>query len=41
MSFYYFKIVKSAVVLWLRLYATRRKIAGSRPDEVNEFFEFS
>jgi hypothetical protein len=23
---------------WLRHYATRRKVAGSRPDEANEFF---
>jgi hypothetical protein len=24
--------------LWLRHYATSRKVAGSRPDEVNAFF---
>jgi hypothetical protein len=23
---------------WLRHYATSREVAGSRPDEVNEFF---
>jgi hypothetical protein len=27
-----------AVVQWLRHYATSRKVAGSRPDEVNSFF---
>jgi hypothetical protein len=27
-----------AVAQWLRHYATSRKVAGSRPDEVNESF---
>jgi hypothetical protein len=26
---------------WLRHYATSRKVAGSRPDEINEFFQFT
>jgi hypothetical protein len=30
-----------AVVQYLRRYATSRKVAGSRPDEVNEFFQFT
>jgi hypothetical protein len=25
-------------VYWLRHYVTSRKVAGSRPDEVNEFY---
>jgi hypothetical protein len=29
-----------AVAYWSRNYATRRKVAGSRPDEMNEFFLF-
>jgi hypothetical protein len=29
-----------AVAEWLRHYATNRKVTGSRPDEVNEFFQF-
>jgi hypothetical protein len=28
----------NAVAKWLRQYATSRKVASSRPDEVNEFF---
>jgi hypothetical protein len=30
-----------AVAEWLRHYATSRKVAGSIPDEVNEFFKFT
>jgi hypothetical protein len=30
-----------AIPYWLRHYATRRKVKGSRPEEVNEFFQFS
>jgi hypothetical protein len=30
-----------AVAYWLRHYATDRKVAGPRPDEVNDFFCFS
>jgi hypothetical protein len=30
-----------AVAYWLRHYVTGRKVAGSRPDEVNEFFQFT
>jgi hypothetical protein len=26
---------------WLRHYATSRKVVGSRPDEANEFFQFT
>jgi hypothetical protein len=26
---------------WLRYYATSWKVAGSRPDEVTEFFQFT
>jgi hypothetical protein len=29
------------VVLWLRHYATSQKVAASKPDEVNEFFQFN
>jgi hypothetical protein len=29
------------VALWLRYYATSQKVTGSRPDEVNEFFQFA
>jgi hypothetical protein len=35
------KIVGHAVALWLRHYATSRKAAGSIPDEVNEFVQFT
>jgi hypothetical protein len=31
-------IMGHAVAQWLRHYATSRKISGSRPDEVNGFF---
>jgi hypothetical protein len=31
---------KNMVEYWLRHYATSRKVAGSRSDEVNEFFQF-
>jgi hypothetical protein len=27
-----------AVAQWLRRYATNRKVAGSRPDEANDFY---
>jgi hypothetical protein len=30
-----------AVAYWSRNYATIRKVAGSRPDEMNEFFQFT
>jgi hypothetical protein len=30
-----------SVALLLRHYATSREVAGSRPDEVNEFFKFT
>jgi hypothetical protein len=30
-----------AVAYCLRHYATSRKVAGSRPDEVNEFLQFT
>jgi hypothetical protein len=30
-----------AAAQWLRHYATSLKVADSRPDEVNEFFEFT
>jgi hypothetical protein len=26
---------------WLMLYAKSREVAGSRPDEVNDFFQFT
>jgi hypothetical protein len=29
------------VVEWLRRYATSRKVAGSRPNEVNNFYQFA
>jgi hypothetical protein len=32
---------RHAVAWWLRHYATSREVAGSRPDEVNEFFQFA
>jgi hypothetical protein len=31
-------VVGYAVAYWLRHYSTSRKVTGSRPDEVNEFF---
>jgi hypothetical protein len=35
----YTNFIKGYVVAnWLRHYATSRKVAGSRPDEVNDFF---
>jgi hypothetical protein len=34
-------ILGYAVALWLRHYVTSRKVAGSRPDEVNEFSSIS
>jgi hypothetical protein len=30
-----------AVAYWLRLYVTDRKVAGSRPGEVNDFYQFT
>jgi hypothetical protein len=30
-----------ALAYWLRLFATSRKIASLRPDEVNEIFQFT
>jgi hypothetical protein len=30
-----------AVAQWLRRYVTNRKVAGSRPDEVNVFYQFT
>jgi hypothetical protein len=30
-----------AVAYWLRRYVTKRKVAGSRPDEVNDFYQFT
>jgi hypothetical protein len=40
-SFFFlaFILVWHAVAQWLRLYATRWKVTGLRPDEVNEFFQ--
>jgi hypothetical protein len=32
---------RHAVAYWLRHYATSQKIAGSRPNKVNEFFRFT
>jgi hypothetical protein len=32
------RLRRHAVTEWLRQYATSRKVEGSRPDEVNEFF---
>jgi hypothetical protein len=29
------------ITWWLRDYATSRKVAASRPDEINEFFQFT
>jgi hypothetical protein len=29
------------VACWLRHYATSRKVAGSRPDKLNELFQFT
>jgi hypothetical protein len=37
---YYYKYLEHAVAQWLRHYATTRKVAGSRSDEVNEFSSF-
>jgi hypothetical protein len=34
----YFKHIVSFLSFWLRHYATSRKVAGSIPDEVTEFF---
>jgi hypothetical protein len=28
-------------VSWLRRYVTNQKVAGSRPDEVNDFYQFT
>jgi hypothetical protein len=30
-----------AVASWLRRCVTNRKVAGSRPDEVNDFYQFT
>jgi hypothetical protein len=30
-----------AVAKWLSHYATFRKVAGSRPDEISEFYDFT
>jgi hypothetical protein len=37
---FFFYIMGHAVALWLRHYATSRKAVGSKPDEVNECFQF-
>jgi hypothetical protein len=34
-------VVGHAVTQWLGHYATSRKVAGSRPHEANEFFQFT
>jgi hypothetical protein len=34
---YVLKFIVHLVALWLRQYATSRKVKGSRPDEVNEY----
>jgi hypothetical protein len=34
-------VQRSLIILWLRQYATSRKVAGSRPDEVNDFLQFT
>jgi hypothetical protein len=35
------KVKSCRAVVWLRYYATSRKVVGSKPDEVNEFvFQF-
>jgi hypothetical protein len=33
-----YKISGHAVAYWLRHYATGRKVAGSKPDDMNVFF---
>jgi hypothetical protein len=40
-SFMIWYVLKERSGKWLRHYATSRKVAGSRPDEVNEFFQFT
>jgi hypothetical protein len=35
------KIMSEEIIWPVRNYATSRKIAGFRPDEVNEFFHFT
>jgi hypothetical protein len=32
---------EQAVAHWLRHYATRRKVAGSKPQEENEFLQYT
>jgi hypothetical protein len=34
-----FLAVAVAVAVWLRRYVTNLKVAGSRPDEVNDFYQ--
>jgi hypothetical protein len=38
---YFTFVYGHAVAQWLGHCATSRKVAGSRPDEVNEFFQFT
>jgi hypothetical protein len=35
------KDINFAVAQWLRHYATSRKIAGSRPYQINEVYQFT
>jgi hypothetical protein len=40
-SVFHMSVMGHAIAYWLRHYATNRKVAGLRPDEVNEFFQFT
>jgi hypothetical protein len=38
--FFFLSILGHTVAQWLMSYATNRRVADSRPDEVNAFFRF-